>query len=72
MSQWGVQMSIMRAERTEGEIRLEGSSQNASFFAGKGVWEGRCASSLEAGRGVLSSGRQVSPHSSGCVSESHN
>lgn len=39
MSQWAAQMSIMSAERTEGEIRLEGSSQNASFLQEKGFGE---------------------------------
>lgn len=32
-------MSVMRAERTEGEIRLEASSQNASFLQEKGFGE---------------------------------
>lgn len=58
MSQWDVQMSIMRAERTEGEIRLEGSSQNASFLQGKGFgkagvlphWKLEEVSFLQAGR----------------------
>lgn len=43
------------------------------LFAGKGVWGSQCASSLETGRDrQVSSDRQVSPHSSRCVSESHN
>lgn len=39
MSQWGAQMSVMRAERTEGETKLEGSSQNASSLQEKGFGE---------------------------------
>lgn len=58
MSQWGAHMSVMRAERTKGETKLEGSHQNASFSQEKGFgeasvlphWKLEEVSFLQAGR----------------------
>lgn len=58
MSQWGAQIPVMRAQRAEGEIKLEGSPQNASFLQEKGFgeasvhpyWKLEEVSLLQAGR----------------------
>lgn len=63
-------MPIMREERSDGETQSEGSPQNThTGFAGREAGGRWCASLLGTG-GVLSWGRHISPHNSGCGNKS--